>query len=550
MKLIENPQFTQANFLQSLYDLIPAANRKINRLDKKLSETVSVSEYGAVGNGVTDDTAAIEATSLAAGVNGTLFFPAGFNCLVSSEVSFGVAGQKILGQGAKLTKAASFTGSCMIRVSAANVTIEGLELDGTDQLDDGVITSAGVAAGFRAIGMRVYNCLYGLSPNSNSDITIDGCVIDECAAYPIRVHNIAAVAVNDNIRVTNNKLDQTSQDPATSTQVCLLVRGDASFPSTNVHISGNTFLHVSDPTASGALCCEMRFVDGGVFSDNTATGGGMMISVAASSNVQVVGNTGIGQTFYSVEVASISSVVCTDVSVVGNTIRGNGILNYAVGLQGNAAGCTGAVVSGNAMSGMLKYGVFSNDVWDDIVVSGNRISYSDADTSQYGVYFLGTTTRTIENFSITGNTIHGGGVGEKAIHLVNCSVGTVSGNTCPGWSENGVYISVSATVTVDNIAINGNSLTPVGAGAVGKTVSGTMGNRVTARGNSGLRLSNTVATDILNFNLDVYEACGTGDPESLVTAGVSSVFRRSDGGAATCLYVKESGTGDTGWVAK
>lgn len=43
---------------------------------------------------------------------------------------------------------------------------------------------------------------------------------------------------------------------------------------------------------------------------------------------------------------------------------------------------------------------------------------------------------------------------------------------------------------------------------------------------------------------------GTGTPEGAVAAAVGSTFRRTDGGAGTCFYVKESGTGNTGWVAK
>jgi len=43
---------------------------------------------------------------------------------------------------------------------------------------------------------------------------------------------------------------------------------------------------------------------------------------------------------------------------------------------------------------------------------------------------------------------------------------------------------------------------------------------------------------------------GTGSPEGVVTAPVGSTYRRTDGGAATSFYVKESGTGSTGWVAK
>lgn len=43
---------------------------------------------------------------------------------------------------------------------------------------------------------------------------------------------------------------------------------------------------------------------------------------------------------------------------------------------------------------------------------------------------------------------------------------------------------------------------------------------------------------------------GVGTPESNVSAGVGALYLRIDGGASTTLYVKESGTGDTGWVAK
>jgi hypothetical protein len=43
---------------------------------------------------------------------------------------------------------------------------------------------------------------------------------------------------------------------------------------------------------------------------------------------------------------------------------------------------------------------------------------------------------------------------------------------------------------------------------------------------------------------------GSGTPEGAVTAPVGSMFLRSDGGAGTSLYIKESGSGNTGWVAK
>lgn len=41
---------------------------------------------------------------------------------------------------------------------------------------------------------------------------------------------------------------------------------------------------------------------------------------------------------------------------------------------------------------------------------------------------------------------------------------------------------------------------------------------------------------------------GTGSPESVVTAPVGSLWLRTD--SSTTLYVKQTGTGNTGWIAK
>lgn len=44
---------------------------------------------------------------------------------------------------------------------------------------------------------------------------------------------------------------------------------------------------------------------------------------------------------------------------------------------------------------------------------------------------------------------------------------------------------------------------------------------------------------------------GSGTPEGSIVADVGALYVRTDGGAGTVLYVKESGGGtSTGWVAK
>lgn len=43
---------------------------------------------------------------------------------------------------------------------------------------------------------------------------------------------------------------------------------------------------------------------------------------------------------------------------------------------------------------------------------------------------------------------------------------------------------------------------------------------------------------------------GDGTPEGVVTANVGTIYLRRDGGTVTTLYVKTSGTGNSGWTAK
>ena len=56
---------------------------------------------------------------------------------------------------------------------------------------------------------------------------------------------------------------------------------------------------------------------------------------------------------------------------------------------------------------------------------------------------------------------------------------------------------------------------------------------------------------IISFGgLQVSLMGGNGSPEGIRTAQVGSLYMRTDGGASTTLYVKQSGSGNTGWIAK
>lgn len=70
----------------------------------------------------------------------------------------------------------------------------------------------------------------------------------------------------------------------------------------------------------------------------------------------------------------------------------------------------------------------------------------------------------------------------------------------------------------------------------------------------GISLLNQMLSTLFNVvagdgqTVKVYSGYAT--PEAQISAGIGSIYLRKDGGANTTLYVKESGTGATGWVAK
>lgn len=76
------------------------------------------------------------------------------------------------------------------------------------------------------------------------------------------------------------------------------------------------------------------------------------------------------------------------------------------------------------------------------------------------------------------------------------------------------------------------------------------GDNSIALGSATSRWANAYAVNFRPGAGGVIWTSGAGTPEGVVTAPVGSLFTRTDGGAGTTLYVKQSGTGNTGWAAK
>jgi hypothetical protein len=113
--------------------------------------------------------------------------------------------------------------------------------------------------------------------------------------------------------------------------------------------------------------------------------------------------------------------------------------------------------------------------------------------------------------------------------------------------------SGSGGLYIEAIGTNQNiRLVPTGTGFVrlgGASTRPTSDNALD-HGVATFRWANSFATQFRPGAGTVIWTSGTGTPEGAVTAPVGSLFTRTDGGAATTLYVKETGSGNTGWAAK
>jgi hypothetical protein len=106
------------------------------------------------------------------------------------------------------------------------------------------------------------------------------------------------------------------------------------------------------------------------------------------------------------------------------------------------------------------------------------------------------------------------------------------------------------------IGFNQSATDPTGATNAGLSSLGTTGQVLVGNGTAGDKSGQVVmasvkvgpaATAVANMPL---WTSGAGSPEGVVTGPVGSLYTRTDGGAGTTLYVKETGVGNTGWVAK
>jgi hypothetical protein len=477
----------------------PFTNSVATNVEAKLAQTVNIIDFGA-STGAVNNTAAITAALAASSY---VIVPDGvFDCGSNITVP---AGKWLVGPGTL-----NFTAGKLILSNESVIQDLGVEGNGNTNNEDGI-------SGANAFGWIIRNCRI-------SDIEFNGIQASGSSYFTIEGNTI------------NN-----TGTPA-----------GAILPSNSYLGHG---IHV--PSAQRGVIRN---------NDIAASHGQAGIFIDSSATITVSGNY-IHDTFWAGIRGYDTAAPCTKIVIDSNRFEAIGVLNDT----GSVIGCNGI-----ANFSQYNFGGGEYDIWDWVVtnnylqfieengiegagfVSGNTIYKTNngglAAISPEGIYTQGPA-------KIVNNTVYLSGPGIRVyrdgteatgdkglIEISNNSVIDPANGTCIQVTANNVAGSIDGLVVKDNRLQNGGVVLGTTAGAVYSSTF-VMNNIVTG----GLGNASSIDSSVKNaFNNSFGPsfASGAGSPEGVVTAPIGSIWTRTDGSTSTTLYVKTSGTGNTGWTAK
>lgn len=532
-----------------------------------VDQTVAdVTKFGSDGSSESADALGFNlAVAAVAAAEGIVYFPPGTYDGGGFEVT-SVAGITIKGDG-KSSKIMCSAGENALTITTSdNVTVDSLWLYGSG---DSAAASLNADNGLYALNcdqLRVVNCyvsnhgLAGILLANCSYVGIYDNLIEDAAGFSSSLSaNCADIFAYGSVQFTNITIARNIC--ASSNNVGIMIQ-----PVTNLDCK--QFIIQSNQARNHAKYGILAYVPMSASTDTTI------------SDLSVVGNVATNNKFCGIYFNSIRKSLIVGNSVSLNSHESSTATNNS-GLVGGIFlnACVACTVSGNTISDEKWYGIFVAghtsyaNMRSGIVLSGNTITnqtnanYPAIWISAYmaqativgnaingnlstGIYVDGT-SGVDKSVSIHANHIDGVSIGATTSRAINPNGSNLNvslvGNVCTNYYAGIVCLDNAEAHLTGNIVdgctyewwINGT----FGVFSdVHNTYSTTLG--------SYTATSYTVDKANVVTRNGIKEVIGAGSPEGVVTAPIGSTYRRTDGGAGTSTYQKESGTGNTGWVGK
>jgi len=340
-------------------------------MQSKLRESVSVKDFGAVGGGIIDDTAAIQ-TALTSSSGKVLIFPPGVYSISGAGITL-PSNISIVGYGATLKVSAIPTADLLYATAKTNISVDGLTIDADDKI---VAANIGMLGFQLCSNVRVSDCQFlkmdrfAIVFNGGSNVIIDSNLVTKTTAsanqnQSILVSNSAGVATN--FKITRNTLVNSGIDVALeySEITCNTISnwkfgaGITTEQSGNcrcLNISYNRCFGGSGIDTNGYRCGGLEnwapysIIAGNIFSNNSGAGidqGGARSTVVGNvcfNNGTSGGGSGIVARYGTESYNAVESVYsgnrCFDTDGAGGT--------QEYGYQEQSALLSGIVVSGNS----------------------------------------------------------------------------------------------------------------------------------------------------------------------------------------------------------
>lgn len=505
------------------------------RFKRAVEGAVSVKWFGAKGDGVSDDTSPLQAAiDAAAYTGGGVFLPLGtYN--IGTRNTFAAPGSMSFGyalrvpgnvtisgtSGTLLTQAITYDNRrVLFYIAGSNVTIRNLTIENSYAIAPGGNLSSiefGAGDGFDA----------SLSEHIENVLIED--IIVHRSWHPVKFHFTDATGTTaKNIMVRGIR---SYHDPISKSS------GGINFRATpNGRISRLTIdsCQIHNPVTSagiGLYGVHEATVSGCLSTGSGPNAAGIQLENGARA-IAVTGNTCTDN------INGIWVDDSVDVTVSGNTVVGTGnVKGIRITHQGYvdepAKITTGIVVSGNSLRGCRivsePFGASPAGGFGCLSITGNVIT-ADGSSITTAIHI----TR-VPQLNVVGNTVIGAGSYSLYFSTNPDDVLVVSTNiTAKAMNENSVGMRVTGTAS--NIHLVGN----VFSNGI-DTLGGENGSWVANAGMAGPLHWHIGGTRII---------AGSGTPEHTQSAPPGSIYLRTDGGAASAFFVKESGTGSAGWVGK
>jgi parallel beta helix pectate lyase-like protein len=398
-------------------------------------------------------------------------------------------------------------------------------------------------------------CGYGEATGTVDDVTIRNMWFRDCKGDAVRL--LGADAGGEVTRVSIDRCEFTDTDRCG----IAVQRGTYDVHITNCYFRGGSDQQL-DMEATSESAVGRYVVTGNTFDGTTRTGESTnLVTIGGASDTNPNSSTVfannvvrgrmqitdvVGLRFVDNEIvpgidASTEPMVnfirvCRDTVIRGNHFEraaGSGAGEVVQLTQNAGLVPDGVLFEGNTVVQRTAASCVLFDGCDNVVAAGNLIKFYGA-TGAYAGITLDSTLANLESFAAHGNTI----------------VGNLGGGTL----AHGVHVN-TRTFSLGRVLVSGNVIKSAETGIeLEKGSGGTYTNFPVCTGNSITGATTTVSHAAQTIVVggqqgEVCDLVGAGTPEAAVAAVVGSSYRRTDGAATTTMYVKETGSGDTGWTA-